>query len=326
MAPPLVSVVIASYQHVAYVGRAVESVLAQTVRDIEVIVVDDGSTDGTPDIVERLRDPRLRLIRLQENRRQHARNVGLGLASGRYVAFQNSDDEWAPEKLARQLGLLETRQEVAVCFTEVELIDAQGRPVSDTWASGLFATGQIQRSSLEWLQRLFFSNEFCIISAMARRHLVEQVGRFRPSLVQVSDHDLWIKLAALGEMVILPEPLSKMRIDGTRNLSAPSPASATRAGFEMADVLENYVRAPLLERALQIFPQLADAAGHSLSVRKALLARTAGQHSAMSHHLFADRVLAKMIDNPQERQELVNVLGAQVIHFFLENRSRIGAS
>ncbi|WP_028603685.1 glycosyltransferase [Ottowia thiooxydans] len=326
MSAPLVSIVIASYQHVAYVRQALESVLEQTVRDIEVIVVDDGSTDGTPELVESIRDHRLRLVRLQENRREHARNIGLSLASGRYVAFQNSDDEWAPEKLAAQLELLEAREDVAICFTEVDLIDPAGQPAQDTWANGLFATGETPQSADQWLHRLFFSNQFCIISAMARRHLVEQAGRFRPSLVQLSDLDLWIRLASLGEMVILPQRLTRMRVDGSRNLSAPSPAGTTRACFEMADVLEYYVRSPLIERAHKIFPELSEAAGYSLPVRKALLARTAGLHSAMSHHLFADRVLARMIDHPQERQELVNALGSQAIHFFLKNRSRIGAS
>ncbi len=115
-AAPLVSVVIAAYQHEAYVRQAVESVLDQTLRDIEVIVVDDGSTDETPNIVGSIRDDRLRLIRLGENRRKHARNVGLGLAGGRYVAFQNSDDVWLPEKLARQVDLLETRKEVGTRY------------------------------------------------------------------------------------------------------------------------------------------------------------------------------------------------------------------
>ncbi|MBY4598986.1 glycosyltransferase [bacterium BD-1] len=322
---PLVSIVIASYQHQAYVRQAVESVLAQTVRDIEVIVVDDGSTDDTPNIVESIRDDRLRLIRLAENRREHARNIGLGLARGRYVAFQNSDDEWLPEKLARQLNVLESRPELGVCFTEVQLIDQMGQPAKGTWADGIFATGETQRGANEWLRRLFFSNQFCIISALARRNLVDLVGRFRPSLVQLSDHDLWIRLASVAELWVLPEPLSRMRVDGNRNLSAPNRASATRSFFEMADVLEHYVRSPLIERALDIFPELADAAGYPVSIRKALIARTAGQQSQRAHHLFADRVLTKLIDNPQDRQQLVNVLGSKVIHFFLENRSSFGS-
>lgn len=326
MSTPLVSVVIASYQHAAYVRQAVESVLAQSVRDIEVIVVDDGSTDETPSIVERIRDKRLRLIRLPENRRQHARNVGLGLARGHYVAFQNSDDEWAPQKLERQLDLLEVRKDVGVCFTEVSLIDSAGKAAYGTWASGLFATGQSQYRANEWLSRLFFSNRFCIISALARRHLVEQAGRFRPSLVQLSDLDLWIRLAAMSELWVLPEPLSRMRVDGQRNLSAPTQATVSRTCFEMADVLEYYAREPLLDRAHEIFPQMADAAGYPLAIRKALIAKMAAQHSARSHHLFADRLLSRLIDHPESRQQLVDILGSQVIHFFLENRSRLVAT
>ena len=315
----------ASFQHAAYVRQAVETVLAQSVRNLEVIVVDDGSADETPNIVEGIRDQRLRLIRLPENRLQHARNVGLSLATGRYIAFQNSDDEWAPQKLERQLDLLETRKDVGVCFTEVSLIDSSGKAAYGTWANGRFATGETQFSANEWLSQLFYTNRFCIISALARRHLVEQAGRFRSSLVQLSDLDLWIRLASVSELWVMPEPLSKMRVDGQRNLSAPSQATVSRTCFEMADVLENYVSAPLLSRALDIFAHMAEAAGHPLSIRQALIARMAAQHPARSHHLFADRVLARLIDHPESRQQLVDVLGAQVIHFFLENRSRLAA-
>ena len=326
MAQPLVSVVIPSYQHVAYVQRAVESVLAQTVQDIEVIVVDDASIDGTPDVVERIRDRRLRLVRLTQNRREHARNLGLSLASGRYVAFQNSDDEWLPTKLARQLEVLEAREDIGVCFTEVALMDAKGQPAQGTWAHGIFADGATPRSANEWLSRLFFGNSFCIVSSMARRHLVEQVGRFRASLVQLSDLDLWIRLLSLSELFIVAEPLTLMRIDGARNLSAPTRPVITRSAFEMADILQHYVRSPLIDRVVDIFPQLADAASQTIPVRQALIARAAGQHSARSHHLFADRVLARLIDDPDHRAQLVALFGADVIQFFFQNRTRLGSA
>ena len=92
MASPLISIILPSYNHANFVADAVDSVLNQTVRNIELIVVDDGSSDGTPDIVEKIHDPRLQLIRLKHNRLRHPRNLGLDLAKGQYIAFQNSDD------------------------------------------------------------------------------------------------------------------------------------------------------------------------------------------------------------------------------------------
>lgn len=187
---PLVSVVIPSYQHVEYVQRAVESVLEQTVQNIEVIVVDDGSSDGTPDVVSRIHDPRLTLTRFAENRREHARNHGLGMATGHYVAFQNSDDEWRPDKLARQLEVLEDRPEVGASFTEIVIIDGTGRPAANTWAAGSFCHGRTKRTSGEWLRQFFGRNCLCISSAVVRRSILERVGNFRPSLITLSDLDM----------------------------------------------------------------------------------------------------------------------------------------
>lgn len=104
---PLVSVILPSFNHAQFVTEAVNSVLNQTVKELELIVVDDGSTDGTAEIVAAMRDPRLQCIVLKDNRRLNPRNVGLNLARGQYVAFQNSDDRWEPTMLEKQIALLE---------------------------------------------------------------------------------------------------------------------------------------------------------------------------------------------------------------------------
>ena len=137
---PLVSVVIASYNHEPYAAIAVSSVLEQGVADMEVLVVDDGSSDRTPDVIASLGDSRVRVIRLEENRRVHPRNLALGLARGRYVAFQNSDDEWETGKLSAQLEVLENDSRIVACFSGVDIIDEAGEQLSGSWANGVFAT------------------------------------------------------------------------------------------------------------------------------------------------------------------------------------------
>lgn len=103
----IVSVIIPTYNRAALLMRAAESVLAQTVSELELIIVDDGSSDHTPDIVSRLNDPRVQYIRLDRNRGAcYARNVGITHAKGAYIAFQDSDDVWAPTKLEKQLAYI----------------------------------------------------------------------------------------------------------------------------------------------------------------------------------------------------------------------------
>lgn len=321
--PPLVSVVIPSYQHAPFVGRAVESVLAQTVTDIEVIVVDDGSTDGTPDIVAAISDPRLKLVRCTVNRRQHARNMALGMATGRYVAFQNSDDEWHPEKLARQLSVLESRPEVGASFTAVTIIDANSKPAQGTWANNQFVSGNEERSALHWLRIFLGRNCLCISSAVVRRDLLKRVGDFRASLMTLSDLDMWIRLVAISDLDVLPETLTYMRVDGDRNLSSPSSSKAIRGMFEMADVLENFARSPLLEKLHAIFPNagLSDKVDHRVNL--AVFAGFVAKHGGVSHRLFADRLLARLIDDAASRKIVLDHCGADLMHFFWRNRSSL---
>ena len=111
---PLVSVILPSYNHVDFVREAIESVLNQSFQNLELIVVDDGSTDGTPEQIEKIKDHRIQLIRLETNRMQHPRNLALGLAKGRYIAFQNSDDVWLPDKLSAQVEFLNKHDDVLV--------------------------------------------------------------------------------------------------------------------------------------------------------------------------------------------------------------------
>jgi glycosyltransferase involved in cell wall biosynthesis len=109
-ADPTVTVVVPAYNRAGVVGRAVRSALAQTLREVEVLVVDDASTDDTAAVVAAIEDPRVRLLRHDRNRGgSAARNTGIEAARGRYVAFLDSDDEWHPAKLERQVATLEER-------------------------------------------------------------------------------------------------------------------------------------------------------------------------------------------------------------------------
>src|SRR5574340_224238 len=213
---PLVSVILPSYNHVRFIRRAVESVLDQDVRDLELIVVDDGSVDGTPDVVDEIKDPRVQLVRLSANRLRHPRNLALGLATGMYVAFQNSDDVWLAGKLRKQLEMLEQDTNTLVCFTDVQVIDEEGATLFASWANGLFVTEN--RNNMAWLRRFFErGNCLCCTSAVVRHDGLQKVGGFRGSLIQLSDFDLWVRLAAIGQFEIIPEQLTCFRVVGEKS-------------------------------------------------------------------------------------------------------------
>lgn len=314
------TVVMASYRHADFVEEAVASVLAQTVTDLELVVVDDGSTDGTPDLVDAVDDDRVTLVRLTENRAAHPRAAALRLARGALVAFQNSDDVWSPTKLEAQLAVLEDPA-VSVSFTGVRVLDESGEPASVDWLDGVFSTER--RTQAQWLRHFFDAgNAFCISSAVCRRDDLVAVGGFDESLVQVSDLDLWVRLVALGRLEVVVEPLTAMRVVTGRNASAPSEAVVNRGTLEVARVLGRYARRPVLPWLDAAFPDVVEGRG-SRPVRLARLARHGWRHGGPAQRLFGDRLFEQLLDRPAARERIVADLGADVVREFLDQRGRI---
>jgi glycosyltransferase involved in cell wall biosynthesis len=183
---PRVSVIIPTYNRADSVMRAVDSVLQQTYRDFELIVVDDGSTDDT---AKRLEDDPDRLtLTVQEHAGvSAARNNGLRLAEGQLIAFLDSDDYWLPEKLAVQVCFFDEHPETMICQTEETWV-RRGRRVNPMHKH-LKPSGDVFWRSLD----------LCLISpsaVMLRKELLNQVGMFDETLPACEDYDLWLRISA----------------------------------------------------------------------------------------------------------------------------------
>lgn len=209
---PTVSVVMAAKNYARFIGQAVRSVFNQTFADWELVVVDDGSTDHTPQAVKPfLGDPRVRYVRSDKLGQPRAKNLGLRLSRGEFVAYLDADDAWEPTKLAKQLEVLRERPEVGVCFTSRVLMDEQGNV---TQADGQLSVG-VQPLNL---QSVFLSNRICFSSVVVRRAVFDQVGGFDPEFDLSIDYDLWLRVARHWRFANLPEPLVRYRT-GHGNLS-----------------------------------------------------------------------------------------------------------
>jgi glycosyltransferase involved in cell wall biosynthesis len=201
---PLVSVVTATYNMSRYVAEAVDSVLAQTYPNVEVIVVDDGSTDGTTESLAKYRsDGRVHIIR-QENRGQSAaKNRGLREARGEFIGFCDADDRWRPEKLARQLPAFLGRPELGVVYAYFRCIDGEGQPTdTPSWACH---SGHITG-------KLLADNFVHFPTTLVRREALDSVGGFDESLTMGIDFDLWLRISVDWEFLYLPEILVDYRI------------------------------------------------------------------------------------------------------------------
>lgn len=202
---PRVSVIIPAYNHALYIRQCVDSVLAQTLADFEVIVVDDGSADATPEIV-RGYGGRVTLIQQANRGTQAARNTAIRASSGEYIALLDSDDMWLPHKLERQVAILESRPEVGLVYGFAIRVNSEGSPVAGGACMGKGLSGDEPA-----LHQLLVLNHIPALTAMFRRACIDQVGLFDETLVGAGDHDLWLRIAARWEVACIPEPLALYR-------------------------------------------------------------------------------------------------------------------
>lgn len=179
------------------VGEAVDSVLAQSHPDFELVIVDDGSTDGTPDRLAAYAS-RLQVFSTARKGVSAARNTGVSQSLGRYVAFLDSDDLWRPDKLARQVAFMLEHPEVRICQTE-EIWIRNGVRVNPK-AVHKKPSGEIFERSLE----------LCLVSpsaVMMARELFDRFGGFDETFPVCEDYDLWLRIAAEEPVPLIAEPL-----------------------------------------------------------------------------------------------------------------------
>ena len=231
----LVSVVISSYQSADTLSRAVHSVLNQSYPHLEVVVVDNGSTDHTPAVIAELarQDSRVHPVHLEQNRcPAGGRNAGVENSNGGYIAFLDADDEWLPDKLEPQVWALDTQPQAGVVITDGWVIDDQigtKQLYSDTYQAYFtrLAPREIQPGKgLSWLdgpvREIIY--EKCFIntsSIMLRKSLFTSSGGFDPRRFGPEDVDLWVRLAKKTRFVYLDKPVVK-RYFSPHNLSAVS--------------------------------------------------------------------------------------------------------
>ena len=205
VALPKVSVITAAYNHVQFVRQSVESVQAQTYRDFEHIVIDDGSTDGTSEILKSFGD-QITYIR-QENRGAHAAiNEGIRRSAGECIAIIDSDDAWLPNKLERQMQTFESFPQAAMVYSLAYQIDEDGsllnggRPIGAAFQDPAFA-----------FEQLLEANRIPVLTVVIKKSCLEEIGFFSERLKAVSDWDLWVRISAKWPVGFTPEALALYR-------------------------------------------------------------------------------------------------------------------
>jgi glycosyltransferase involved in cell wall biosynthesis len=215
--PPLVSVVLPAYNCAHYVGEAIESMLAQTFIDFELIVIDDGSKDDTPAVIGRYTDPRLLLVRQENCGLAETLNRGIALSRGRYIARQDADDFSFPTRLEKQVAFLDAHLNCALVGTWAEIWRERTK------------TNRVHHhppdsSTLKF--ELLFDNPFVHSSIMLRKSALDHLGMYCTDLGRQppEDYELWSRLARVYEVANIPEILHVYReVEGSLSRAGPSP-------------------------------------------------------------------------------------------------------
>ena len=215
---PRCSVIVPAYNAERWIGRTIDSVLAQTMPDLELIVVDDGSTDGTVDALSRFGDD-LVLIRQENAGVAAARNAGARRAVARHLAFLDADDLWEPQKLERQLDVIEANADLVLVHGPIIEIDADDHPLDGVVHHGM--SGDVHQS--------LFLQESVIYGggsgSLYARWAFDEVGGFDERFSSSADWHLWLRITKLGPVGMVEEPILAYRIHDSNmhnNVSAES--------------------------------------------------------------------------------------------------------
>jgi len=223
-----VSVIIPVYNASRFIGETIKSVLSQTYKDFEIIVVDDGSTDNSADIVKSFGDKKIILIKQKNRGVSAARNTGIKASTGKFIALLDHDDLWLPEKLEKQIPLLEKNPDVALVYSDVCYIDARGNPVS--WMLKQF---EPHRGYV--LKELFITDFIPCLTAVFRKDVIEKIGFFNERYRYAEEYELFLRMARFFQFDFVDEVLACYRVH-QNNLSR----NIIQSYLENIEILEHF--------------------------------------------------------------------------------------
>ena len=233
---PNVSVIIPTYNRAELLPRAIQSVLNQTFKDFELIVVDDCSTDNTPGVVNKFlkKDDRIKYVRLTENSGTpaHPKNIGILNSKGGYIAFLDSDDEWLSRKLEKQINLFKKYKNYRVGLVACNALIFEQRSNSEY----LYKIPKYKDVFQKFLVKNFIPSTS---SVMVKKDVFGNIGLFDENLKLGEDWDMWIRIAQKYDFDFVPEPLFKYYIHGG-NITQTS--SADKRIEDLQYILQKYMK------------------------------------------------------------------------------------
>ncbi len=215
------SVIVPVYNGARYLAESLDSALAQDYPNLEVVVVDDGSTDDTPAVLARYGE-RIRAIRQHNQGAAAARNAALQASRGEYIAFLDADDLWAPHKLGIQVRHLESHPDVDLAYSAWTVVENRAAAAQASAAIASASSHIVDKGGSGWLYNQLLMD--CVIhttTVVMRRELLQTVGHFDPELRRGQDYDYWLRASRVTRIDKLHEALSIYRLHESNSTSQP---------------------------------------------------------------------------------------------------------
>lgn len=257
---PKVSVCIACYNHEKYIGPAIRSVLEQSFQDFEIVILDNGSTDSSLEVINSFKDTRLSVKHIDKNQQStYAGNDCISRSSGEYIALLCSDDLWEPDKLQKQVEYLDRNKNAGAVFSRVQPVSKTGGPItSEKNPHHRQFNIQPNRTRHEWLSYMFYSSDhsFCCSSALVRKECFDKLGLIDIRARQMQDFLFWADVCMNYDVFILEEKLTRARFFRNKsNLSGLNKKVLIATLNETYMLFEKYKQIADFSEFLKIFPE-----------------------------------------------------------------------
>ncbi len=241
---PKVSVVIPTYNRGRYIAATINTVLNQTFKDFEIIVVDDGSTDDTRKELEQF-GPKIQVITQLNSERAISRNNGVKNSTGAYIAFLDSDDFWSPDKLEKQVEVLDNLKDIILVYGQSYRINDKGEQIKT-------ARRQMQGFSGKVFKNLLMRNFVVSATPMIKREDFGKTTGFQTKYIPYEDWEFWLRFSLLGDFYFLPEPFSYYRIHPEQSVKQATAENIERVtnlllvdSFKLQETSEDTIRKSL---------------------------------------------------------------------------------
>ena len=310
---PLLSIVIASYNHAQFIGEAIRSILTQPFQDFEIVITDDASPDDSIAAIRQFSDSRINLEVFPKNRGfAAALNASIRRSRGAFISVLGSDDYFLPGAFTRQIEFLRANADVAAVFGMPRFIDEVGTPLGGDYREFKNPFPDKVPTRKDWLRFFFLlGNCLCHPGAMIRRQCHDELGLYDPRLVGLADFDMWVRLCMVHEIHVMPDEIVARRIrENNKNLSATRPDTILRTMFEWSQILRHY-RAIPPEIARAVFAEEVRALQIDTNRPFGIwLGELALRRGLAAHNLFAVETMFDACETaPDECARLIEVTG-----------------